>query len=82
MNKDTWYDDWKRRHGQGEPPPGFTDRLMVAVAAVEAQRQRSLWNGIVLALMSSRLSKIGICSLAAATCLFRLLHVVAIFIAQ
>jgi hypothetical protein len=32
--------------------------------------------------LSSRLSKIGVCSLAAAACAFRLWHVVAIFVAQ
>jgi hypothetical protein len=88
MNDDQWYDDWRRRRRQGEAPPGFAERVMGAVEAAEAdgrQRsrpERSPWHAMVAALVSSRLSKVAVCSLAAATCVLRLLHVVAIFVAQ
>lgn len=83
MNHDQLYEDWKRRRGQGDPPPGFADKVMAAVASHEAgRRQRSWLGGMLLALLSSRLGRISVVSLAAATCVVRLLHVFAMFVAQ
>jgi hypothetical protein len=83
MNHDKLYEDWRRRCRQTDAPHGFADRVMAAIGSHETgKRQRSLLTGMMLALMSSRLGKISLCSLAAAICVFRLLHVVAIFVAQ
>lgn len=83
MNQDHLYEDWKRRRGQADLSAGFADRVMAAVASHEAgRRQHSLLSGLLLALLSSRLGRFGVVSLAAATCVVRLLHVVAMFVAQ
>jgi hypothetical protein len=77
---DQGYEDWRRRRERSDVPAGFSDRVMAAVEAQEAGRRRA---GLLLAaLLASRLSRIGLCSLAAATCVFRLWHVVAVFVAQ
>ena len=89
MNEDRWYEDWRRRRREEPAPPGFADRVLAAVAAdtVAADKaahdaaKRSALAAALLALWNSRLSRIGLCSLAAAACLFRLAHVVAIFVA-
>lgn len=82
MNPDQDYEEWKRCRERVDVPPGFSERVMGAVEGYEAGRRRSLAGRLLAALLASRLSKIGLCSLAAATCAFRLWHVVAIFVAQ
>jgi MoxR-like ATPase len=90
MNEDRWYEDWQRRRREEPAPPGFADRVLAAAAAdrVAADKaaagdaaKRTALAAALLALLNSRLSRIGLCSLAAAACLFRLAHVVAIFVA-
>jgi hypothetical protein len=86
MNQDQGYDAWRRRGREHvEAPPGFSDRVMGAVETHSAESGwagRSLAGRLLAALLASRLSRIGLCSLAAATCAFRLWHVVAILVAQ
>jgi hypothetical protein len=83
MNDDMHYEQWKRRRAEGDAPADFAERVMAAIASRETnQRQRNWLATVMLAALSSRVSKIGICSLAAAACVFRLLHVFAIFVAQ
>jgi hypothetical protein len=83
MNDDKQYEEWKRRRAEGDAPASFADRVMAAIESREvSQRQRTWLATVLFAALSSRVSKIGICSLAAAACLFRLLHVFAIFVAQ
>jgi len=83
MKREAWYDAWRQRRGQEPAPPGFADRVMAAVAAEDtARQQRSLWSALLLTAWSTRWSRIGLCSLAAVACAFRLLHVVALFISQ
>jgi hypothetical protein len=79
MNEERWYEDWKRRRRQEPPPVGFAERVMAAVGAAEIER-RSALAAMLLAVWSWRASRIGVCTLAAAACLFRLAHVVAIFV--
>jgi negative regulator of sigma E activity len=87
MNDEQWYEAWRRRASQEPAPAHFTERVMTALAAENAaaaevaQRQRSAFGVLMLELLRSRLSRIGICSLAAAACVFRLLHVFALFVA-
>jgi hypothetical protein len=81
MNQET-YDSWKRRRGQAEAPSDFANKVMTAVLSAEKDRRRSLLTGVLLTLLSSRVGKVGICSLAGLTCAFRLLHLVALFIAH
>ncbi len=83
MNDDQHYEQWKRRRGAGAAPAGFADRVMAAIEAhVTNRRQRTRLQALLFAVLSSRLSRIGVGSLAAATCVYRLLHVFAIFVAQ
>jgi len=77
MSDDKLYEQWKRRRAEADAPAGFADRVMTAI-----ERQRTWLASAMLAALSSRLSRIGICSLAAAACVARLLHVFAIFVAQ
>jgi hypothetical protein len=76
------YDAWKRCRGQAEVPGDFADKVMAAVRSDAAGRHRSLLGGLLLAFVSSRIGKVGICSLAGLTCAFRLLHLVALFLAH
>jgi hypothetical protein len=81
MNPEELYERWKDQRRQVEAPGDFAARVMAAVEAAEAQsRGRSFLTALLLALLSSRLGRISVCSLAAATCLMRLWHVVAIFV--
>jgi hypothetical protein len=83
MYAESGYEQWKRRRSQEPAPPDFADRVMALLAAEKATRhERSVLAAVLLALLSSRLSKIGVCSMAVAACVFRLLHVVAIFVAR
>jgi hypothetical protein len=83
MNDDQLYHDWKRRRAQAEAPPGFADRVLAAAHAHERDiHHRSRLRTLLLALLASRHGKIAVCTLAALTCVLRLLHVAAIFYAQ
>ena len=74
------YEDWRRRRARSDVPADFSDRVMAAIEAQKARRRRA--SLLLAALLGSRLSRLGLCSLAAATCAFRLWNVVAIFVAQ
>jgi hypothetical protein len=81
--EDARYEDWRRRRGEAPAPDGFADRVMAAVAGEQVARpQRAALLALWLALWNARLGRIGVCSLAAAVCVLRLAHVVAIFVAQ
>jgi hypothetical protein len=83
MNDDQLYHDWKRRRAQAETPAGFADRVMAAVHAHERDtRRRSRLHRVLLSLLASRRGRIAVCAVAALTCVFRLMHVAAIFYAQ
>ena len=82
MNQNQGYEDWLRWCQRVDVPPGFSDRVMSAVQVYESGRRRSRAGMLLAALLASRLSKIGLCFLAAATCAFRMWHVLAIFVAQ
>jgi hypothetical protein len=55
---------------------------MAAVVADLDARQRAALGIWLAALCRSRVSKIAVCTVAAGACLFRLLHVAALFVAQ
>jgi hypothetical protein len=83
MSDDKLYEQWKRRRAEGDAPAGLADRVMAAIESRETDQQQRTWLAtMMLAALSSRLSRIGICSLAAAACVARLLHVFAIFVAR
>ena len=85
MNEEQSYESWRRRAGREPAPADFADRVMAALAAEPAPAvppERTALGLLMLRLLRSRLSRIGIGSLAAAACVFRLLHVLALFVAQ
>lgn len=83
MSDEKLYEQWKRRRGEADAPADFVDRVIAAIEAREIDQRRRSWQAtVIVAALSSRLSRIGICSLAAAACVARLLHVFSIFVAQ
>ena len=88
MNEEQSYESWRRRAGREPAPADFADRVMAALAAEPSatapavQQERTALGLLMLRLLRSRLSRIGIGSLAAAACVFRLLHVLALLVAQ
>jgi len=83
MSDDKLYEQWKQRRAEADAPAGFADRIMAAIESRKTnERQRTWLATVMLAALSSRFSRIGICSLAAAACVARLMHVFAIFVAQ
>jgi hypothetical protein len=83
MNDDKLYEDWKNRRRQQAPTPGFSDRVLVAIENSAAEmRHESTAQRLVQAVLSTRLGKIAVGTLAGAMCVLRLCHVIAIFVAQ
>ena len=79
---DELYDRWKRRRSEAELPPRFAEDVMATITANADAAKRSWGQALLLALLSSRLARIGVCSVAAAICVLRLWHAIAIFVPQ
>jgi hypothetical protein len=83
MNYDKLYHGWKNRRRQYPPPPGFSDRVLAAIDdSAPGLQHESTAPWLVLPVLSTRLGRIAVGTLAAAMCVFRLWHVIAIFVAQ
>jgi hypothetical protein len=81
MRDDDRYEHWKRRRAETSVPADFADRVLAA--AREHGRARRWWlalQGLFLAVVSSRLSKVGVCTLALLACVFRMISVLALFV--
>jgi hypothetical protein len=75
------YEAWKRRRAEAPVPDGFADRVM---ASVYRREQRPAWRlvGVLRGLLRSPAVRVGVCSLACAAGLLRVLQVVALFLVQ
>lgn len=82
MNDEPLYRDWIRARAEQPAPPGFADRVMAAAQDEDARRRRSFAAALMLSLLSSRAGRVAACTVAASCCLFRLMHVIAIFVAR
>ncbi|HEV3256143.1 MAG TPA: hypothetical protein VG013_04630 [Gemmataceae bacterium] len=82
MQHDDLYQSWKEGRAKADVPADFADRVMASVRAVERHKQPSAGRVLLLAVLSSRLGRIGICTLACLACVFRMAQVVALFIAE
>jgi hypothetical protein len=78
MEHDERYQAWIRRRAEAAAPPGFSDRVMAAIA--ERSRQRTVFRARLLALLLSRPGRIALCVLAGLACAFRALQVFAVFV--
>lgn len=81
MNDDERYHAWKRRHAEAPLPGDFADRVMAAVRGCERPRPNAAQRLLVLVL-SSRLGKVGLVTLACLACAFRALNILALFYAS
>jgi hypothetical protein len=72
MSQHDPFEDWKRYRAGGEVPEGFVDTVLEAVRRREDGRARLL----------ARASRVVLCSLALAVCLFRIFQVVALFLVE
>jgi hypothetical protein len=78
MSGDELYDAWRRR-AEAEVPTDFADRVLDAVR--DRQRRRTL-RGLFLAVLLSRAGKVGICSLAVAVWVLRVLLLFDVFLSR
>jgi hypothetical protein len=82
MQTDDPYEQWRKNCYEVVVPAGFSDRVMKRVYALPNRLpQRELLATWLTWLAYSRPSRVAICVAAGAACLFRILSVVALFIA-
>jgi hypothetical protein len=83
MSSDELYDAWRRRRAEAEVPADFADRVLAEVRdrQYRAARQLTL-RGLILAVLLSRAGKVGICSLALAAWVFRVLLLFDVFLSR
>ena len=79
MTHDEHYESWKRHRSGCEVPADFADRVLDAVRAYEQRPLRRLVR-CFLALSTSRLGRVGICTLAVLLFAVRIVSVLAIFL--
>ena len=73
------YETWKRRRAEVPVPEGFADRLMVSLR----QKQRpGRFAELLRGVFRSPAFRVGVCSLACAAGLLRILQVVALFLVE
>ena len=73
------YESWKRRRAEVPVPDGFSDRVMVSLRRKQRpERFAELLRGV----FRSPAFRVGVCSLACAAGLLRILQVVALFLAE
>jgi hypothetical protein len=81
MSHDDLYESWKRARAATAVPAGFADRVMAALKDSEGRKARPVsLRELLFALLTSRPGRVAVCSLAGAACLFRILHVLALFL--
>lgn len=71
------YEAWKRRRAEVAVPDDFADRVMASLPRRERRRA-----GMLRGLLGSPAFRFGVCSLACAAGLFRVLQVVALFLVE
>ena len=73
------YETWKQRRAEVPVPDDFADRVMASLR----REQRPGWLAELLrGLFRSPVFRVGVCSLACAAGLLRILQVVALFLAE
>ncbi|HJT77567.1 MAG TPA: hypothetical protein VJ739_10245 [Gemmataceae bacterium] len=71
------YEAWKRRRAEVVVHDEFADRVMASLRGRERRRA-----GVLRRLLASPAFRVGVCSLACAAGLFRVLQVVALFLVE
>jgi hypothetical protein len=83
MSGDDLYDAWRRRGAEVEVPADFADRVLAAVRDRQQRDARQFTlRGLLLAVLLSRAGKVGICSLAVAAWVFRVLLLFDVFLSR
>jgi hypothetical protein len=83
MSSDELYDAWRRRRAAADVPPDFADRVLVAARDRQQRAARRFpLRGLLLAVLLSRAGKVGICSLAVAAWVFRVLLLFDVFLSR
>jgi len=75
------YETWKRRRAEVPVSDHFADRVMVPLRRWE-QRPEGRFGLVLRGLFRSPAFRVGVCSLACAAGLLRVLQVVALFLAE
>jgi hypothetical protein len=75
------YEAWKRRRAEAPVPDDFADRVMASLRRPEQRPARRL-SEVLYGLLRSPAFRVGVCSLACAAGLFRVLQVVALFLIE
>ncbi len=75
------YEAWKQRRAEVAVPDGFADRVMASVRGPGQEPARPLV-GWLQSLLRSPAFRLGVCSLACAAGLVRVLQVVALFLIE
>jgi hypothetical protein len=75
------YEAWKRQRAEISVPDDFADRVMALLHRQELRPLRRL-SQVLRALPRSSTIRIGICSLACAAGLLRVLQVIVLFLAE
>ena len=78
---DPYYEAWKRRRAEVAVPDAFADRVMASLRRREQRPGRRLARAL-RGLLQSPSFRVGVCSLACAAGLLRVLQVVALFLAE
>ena len=73
------YETWKQRRAEVPVPDDFADRVM---ASLRREQRRGRFAGVLRGLVRSPAFRVGICSLACAAGLLRILQVVALFLVE
>jgi len=81
MRHDDLYQSWKEQRARAEVPADFADRVMASVRALGRRKHQSVLRDLLVAVLSSRLGRVGICTLACIACVLRMVQVIALFIA-
>lgn len=74
------YEAWKRRRAEACVPDGFADKVMDSI--LRQQQTPSRFLQVLGGLFRSPVFRVGVCSLAGAAGLLRVLQVVAFFLAN
>jgi hypothetical protein len=75
------YEAWKRRRADASVPDDFADRIM-ATLRLREQRLGQRFTRLLRGLFHSPAFRVGVCSLACAVGLLRILQVVVVFLAE
>jgi hypothetical protein len=79
MHTDDLFEAWKKQRMSSEVPPGFADRVMLRIAAHEAQRRQGTLTRLLLGLAASRRGRAAIMAVAVLLFVMRLASVLALF---